>query len=202
MRERAEDRLAERSFNIAMSAAQSEMGRISTDAHNPQTRSRYATYGKLDRTLRPIYTRHRFALSFGTEPGDSPDVLIVFCDVTHEAGHTRRYRIPMPADGKGAKGGDVMTKTHAMGSAASYGMRYLLKLIWNVAIGEDDDDGAGAGATHAPRITEEQAADLRALAEEVQADVPRFLSWMGVQSFADIAASRYGKAVAGLEAKR
>ena len=46
--------------------------------------------------------------------------------------------------GKGAKGGDVMTKTHAFGSGTSYGMRYLLKMIFNVAIGEEDDDGNSA----------------------------------------------------------
>jgi hypothetical protein len=47
----------------------------------------------------------------------------------------------MPSDGKGAKGGDVMTKTHATGAAESYGMRYLLKMIFNIAIGEEDNDG-------------------------------------------------------------
>jgi hypothetical protein len=50
----------------------------------------------------------------------------------------------MPADGKGAKGGDVMTKTHATGAAMSYGARYLLKYIFNVAVGEDDNDGNGS----------------------------------------------------------
>jgi hypothetical protein len=38
-----------------------------------------------------------------------------------------------------------MTKTHATGAATSYGMRYLLKMIFNVAVGEDDDDGNGGG---------------------------------------------------------
>ena len=32
-------------------------------------------------------------------------------------------------------------KTHAVGAGMSYGMRYLLKMIFNIAIGEDDDDG-------------------------------------------------------------
>jgi hypothetical protein len=50
------------------------------------------------------------------------------------------HRIDMPADGKGAKGGDVMTKTHAMGAAASYGQRYLLKLIFNIAVVVSFDD--------------------------------------------------------------
>jgi hypothetical protein len=65
----------------------------------------------------------------------------VLCHVSHSAGHERTYQIDMPADGKGAKGGDVMTKTHAAGAAASYGMRYLLKMIFNLAVGEDDTDG-------------------------------------------------------------
>jgi hypothetical protein len=68
----------------------------------------------------------------------------VLCDVSR-GGHVKTYQIDMPADGKGAKGGDVMTKTHAAGAAASYGMRYLLKMIFNVAVGEDDNDGNGAG---------------------------------------------------------
>ena len=60
----------------------------------------------------------------------------------------------MPSDGKGAKGGDVMTKTHATGAAMSYGMRYLLKFIFNVAVGEDDTDGNGAQRVDAGRIEE------------------------------------------------
>lgn len=32
----------------------------------------------------------------------------------------------------------MMTKTHATGAAMSYGMRYLLKMIFNAAIGEAD----------------------------------------------------------------
>ena len=49
-------------------------------------------------------------------------------------------------NGKGAKGGDVMTRTHATGAALSYGMRYLLRMIFNVAVGEGDTDGNGATA--------------------------------------------------------
>jgi hypothetical protein len=48
----------------------------------------------------------------------------------------------MPADGKGAQGGDVMTKTFATGAGMSYGARYLLKFIWNIAVGEDDPEAS------------------------------------------------------------
>ncbi|MBN9410866.1 MAG: ERF family protein [Burkholderiales bacterium] len=145
MHERIAARDAEQQFNAAMVAAQSGMGRVSADAVNPQTRSRYATYAQLDRTLRPVYTANGFSLSFNAGTDGPEGYVRVVCYVSHSAGHTRTYQCDMPADGKGAKGNDVMTKTHASGSAMSYGMRYLLKLIFNVAIGEDDDDGNDAG---------------------------------------------------------
>jgi hypothetical protein len=174
MHERIRAADAEAHFNAAMSAAQAEMGRISTDATNSQTRSEYATYGKLDRTLRPIYTRHGFALSFSTATTDRQDSVRVTCTVSNGP-HSRTYQIDMPADGKGAKGGDVMTKTHATGAAASYGMRYLLKMIFNVAIGEDDTDGNSVRID--PTDDGEAATESqRAYAEEFAAGFRRWLT--------------------------
>jgi hypothetical protein len=141
MYERVEAKRAESSFNDAMSDAQARMRTIGADANNPQTRSKYASYGKLDKALRPIYTDNGFSLSFDTG-NDAPEGCVrVLCYVSHKAGHSRTYHVDMPADGKGAKGGDVMTKTHAVGAGMSYGMRYLLKMIFNVAVGEEDVDG-------------------------------------------------------------
>ena len=149
MQERISARTAETAFNAAMAEAQAKMRPVGADASNPQTHSKYASYEALDRALRPIYTEHGFALSFNT--GDAADGYVrVLCDVTHVGGHAKPYRADMPADGKGAKGGDVMTKTHAVGSAMSYGMRYLLKMIFNVAVGEDDDDGNKASGKTTP----------------------------------------------------
>jgi hypothetical protein len=148
LKEHLLEREAEAEFNSAMHRCQEKMRRIGADALNKQTSSRYATYTKLDAAIRPIYTSEHFCLSFNTEPIEKVDTQRIICYVSHRNpgapfSHTRKYMIDMPADGKGAKGGDVMTKTHATGSAASYGMRYLLKMIFNVAVGESDDDGNG-----------------------------------------------------------
>src|SRR5882762_8626465 len=153
MRERENARVAEQTFNAAMAAAQAEMEPIRFDSSNDQTRSRYASYATLDRTVRPIYTRHGFALSFNTADAALPEQARIVCDACHAGGHTRRYHVDMPVDGKGARGGDVMTKTHAMGSGISYGMRYLLRMIFNLAIDQDDDGNAAGGhaKTERPR---------------------------------------------------
>lgn len=201
MKERMDAKLGESEFNAAMSAAQSELRRIVADASNPQTHSKYASYAALDRVVRPIYTANGFALSFDT--GDSPadQTVRVLCYVSHRGGFSRTYHVDMPADGKGAKGADVMTKTHATGSAMSYGMRYLLKMIFNLAIGEDDDDGNGAG-NDLPRITGDQALNLQALLEETGSDKAAFLKWAKAKSLSDITAQAYPDMVKVIEAKR
>ena len=199
MAERMQAKQAEADFTQAMTAAQQKMGRIAANANNQQTRSKYATYDALDRILRPIYTEAGFSLSFDTGEPPEPLYVRVVCHVSHIGGYSRTHHADIPADGKGAKGGDVMTKTHAAGSAMSYGMRYLLKLIFNVAIGEDDDDGNSATI---PRITEEQASDIECLITEVGADRAKFLAYMGAASIDRIQASQYQRAVSALESKR
>lgn len=199
MQERIVARDAEVAFNTAMTAAQSEMTRVSADSVNPQTHSNYASYAQLDRALRPLYTRHGFSLSFGESDAPRPDMVRVTCTVSHIQGHSRVYHADMPADGKGAKGGDVMTKTHAVGAAKQYGMRYLIKGIFNVAVGERDTDG---NADDEPLVNENQIADLQALITEVGADKARFLKYLKVRELGDIYARNYSAVVKTLEAKR
>lgn len=168
LQERVTARAAEAEFNADMSAAQAAMRPVAADAENPQTRSRYASYGALDKALRPLYTQHGFGLSFDTADAPLPEWVRVVCYVTHRGGHSRTYHADIPADGKGARGGDVMTKTHAVGSAMSYGMRYLLKMIFNVSVGEDDDDGNRASQAQpakAPDGFKDWLTDLSAVAD-------------------------------------
>ncbi len=198
MQERMMSRASEQAFNDAMTKAQGGMKRVAADSTNPQTRSKYASYAALDKAMRPIYTQHGFALSFGTAEGAPAEYIRVTCHVSNN-GYTRLYQVDMPADGKGAKGGDVMTKTHAVGSAMSYGQRYLLKMIFNIAIGNDDDgNAAGSGE----KVTEEQVEALLALIVEVNADIAKFLKYMKVERLAEIPAAKFNNAVSALEAKR
>ena len=133
-----EEREAKASFDEAMNAAQKEMEPVRTNAENPQTRSRYATYKAIDKIMRPIYTRHGFSLSFNTEDTANEAVVKIVCYVARGK-YERKYQLVMPSDGKGARGGDVMTKTHATGAALTYGKRYLLCDIFNIVIGDDKD---------------------------------------------------------------
>lgn len=207
MQERMEMRTAEAEFNEAMTAAQVEMGRIKPNKDNSQTKSRYADYASLDKVLRPIYTSHGFALSFNTVPAPADMVSVVA--IVSRGKYSRTYQADMPADGKGAKGNDVMTKTHATGAAMTYGMRYLLKMIFNVAVGDDDTDGNMPGAT----ITQDQADELQKMIDDLAFEVDGqnanyaawlkvFLDHMKVGVLGEIQAKNFGRAKDAIAATR
>ncbi len=145
MQERMESRQAQVEYDNAMSDAQEAMKPIRANLENPQTRSEYADYSALDKVVRPIYARHGFSLSFDTGDGAPENHVRIICTVAHRSGHRERPRLDMPADGKGARGNDVMTKTHATGAAITYGKRYLLGMIFNLAVTRDDDGNEASG---------------------------------------------------------
>ena len=187
----------EQAFNQAMTAAQTEIRPISADAENPQTRSKYASYAQLDKSLRPIYTRHGFSCSFNGGEGAPENMVRVYLYVAHNSGHTRTYQTDMPADGKGAKGNAVMTATHAMGAGFTYGQRYLLKLAFNVAIGEDDTDGNVPDKI----IDADKLAILQKKVDETEGDAPKMCAFFKVQSLAELTESDYYRAIGMLVAK-
>ena len=144
MRYQLQQQQALTEFNNALAEAQAEMDPVRKDCQNPQTRSRYASFYALDEAVRPVYTSKGLTVSFDTDPANSKPGEIMVLAYVSLGGYTRTYRIPMPNDGIGAKGGMVMTKTHAMGSAITYGRRYLLSAIFNIATADSDDDGNAA----------------------------------------------------------
>jgi hypothetical protein len=197
----------EDAFNAAMAAAQKRMVAVVKDAANASTRSKYASFPALDRAVRPIYTDAGFSLSYDTGDAPHPETVRVLCYVSGH-GFTRTYHADMPADGKGAKGGDVMTKTHAVGSAFTYGQRYLLKFIFNLATIDRDDDGNAAGnpEDNGP-ITQAQIEVLEKMVAEIggkRADELRTstLAYFKAETFADITAKEFKRVVAALNKKR
>jgi hypothetical protein len=201
MRTRMEAESRERAFNELMAEAQKRMEPINADARNPETKSKYASLAKVDRAIRPIYTELGFALSFNTSPDAPPEHVRMLLDVS-AAGHTKRYQVDMPTDGKGPKGGNVMSRTHAVGSGMSYGQRYLLKLAFNLAIDSSaDDDGNAVGKATGGMITAEQVERIKTLAAAVKADLRRFCEFFGIASIEAIPAVHFDKAVAALAAK-
>lgn len=145
LQDRWEKKNAEKAYNDAMARIQEKIGPVKAKLRNKQTGSNYAGIVGIDSGIRSHYTGEGIAISFDSGKADLPEHVRILAYVTHREGHKETRYIDIPSDGKGAKGGDVMTKTHAVMSATTYGKRALLKMIFNIADGEFDDDGNKAG---------------------------------------------------------
>lgn len=176
MQERIFERDAKAEFNAAMSACQAEMPRIVPTFRNEQTQSDYAALEEIDRVARPIYTRHGFALSFGTEDCPIKDFYRQTCKVSHRGGHSEMRHADLPIDNVGLKGNPNKTGIQGFGSTMTYGQRYITKLVFNIVIGGEDNDGNG------PTLSKEQIEQIEQRMKDVGTNKEQFLEFWRVQS--------------------
>ena len=138
-------------FQAALRRIQDELKPIVKDAENPETHSKYASAEAVDNAIQGLLERERMTLSFEPESHPSPEMVRIV-GVLSLGAYSKRYPLDMPADGKGAKGGGVMSRTHATGSAITYGKRYLKNMIFDLRLREKkmglDDDGNKAAGLH------------------------------------------------------
>ena len=197
LQERMLSRNAEIAFNEAMRATQAEMPKIKRNKKNSQTGSLYADLEAVTDAAAPIYTRNGFSLSFGQADCPTDGKIRILCWCSHAAGHTRLYQYDASLDMTGLKGAPNKTAIQAEGSTFSYGQRYLTKLIFNITLTDEDNDGQDA----AGRITESQLADLRAKIQEVGANEAQFIRFLKVEKLEDLPAAKYAKAIQALNDK-
>lgn len=159
------NRGAEIEFNAAMALAQSEMEPVVARSRNDQTNSNYAKLEHIIEQISPIWSKHGFAITFGS--GDSPREgwYRVECEVSHRAGHSKKYHADLPPDTVGIKGSVNKTPIHGFGSTMSYGRRYLTCLVFNIPIEHEDNDGN----TQAPAVNYNRIDELFAGAQDVKA---------------------------------
>lgn len=200
MRERIEARQAKNAYMAALAAMQPDLpiverrGRIKISKSADDKGQPYALWEDINEAIRPLLKLHGFTLSFRT--GVAADGKIMVTGIlAHAEGHQEETTITLPHDSTGSK-----NAVQAVGSSTSYGKRYTTIDLLNLTFKGEDDDGktAGIGET----ISEEQEAALRAAIMEVDADLPKFLKYMKVESLADLPAGKFQDALAALSAKR
>jgi hypothetical protein len=101
----------------------------------------------------------------------------------------------------GSKGNDVMTKTHAVGAAVTYGRRYLLTMIFNIAIGDDTDGNTRAELIEGSNtITPDEFIFIRELIETHGADEALVLKAVNATDLETMTQKQYREAVSRLKA--
>lgn len=194
LQERQETRHAQTAFMNAMADCQKEIPQIQQDGRimvKGQERSRFALHEDIDFAIRPIYTAHGFAVSYGTTSKDNK--VEVSCTVSHRQGHSKTEAILLPIDAS-----EFRSAIQSIGSTITYAKRQLLGMHFNIVTRGKDNDGQGGGA----KITDDQAKDLQALMEEVKQDIPRFLNYFKIEKVSELPAKELAGAIQDLERKR
>lgn len=167
-------RSALKQYNIAMNAAQTEIEPVvradKGDKHL------YAKLERIDRKIRPIYTKHGFALSENTVVPLKPGNIRIECLCQHVSGHVERFYREGAPDMLGPKGAPVKTELHGIGSTETFLRRYLRVGIFNVVFEDLDDDGNGGP------ISEEEVDQILSKLEGAKIKATGFLQYMRLPS--------------------
>ena len=166
-------------FYRSLTDLQQHITDITASNVNRETRSKYANLYDVLEIARPLWTQAGFSLVFTENTDDrEQDVLLLQLDVTHLWGHSEKYSLRVPYDMKGPKGSAVKTAVQGMGSAITYGRRYLLNMFLGISAKADDDDGNYGHSSNDPNVVDQSVKLIRKLLEDTKTDELDFLSGM------------------------
>lgn len=129
---------------------QSDLPVIKWDQENPHFKSKYASLEAVQSAILPLVAKAGFSVTFDWIEHQ------IIGTVRHGETEVTRGQYPMPEEATAQK----------MGSEITYAMRYLLKLLFNLKIQGEDDDGNAATETryktkpHGPKLASEKSKAL------------------------------------------
>jgi len=180
-------------FAKAFIAAQKATEAVKKAATNPAFKSKYADLSEVVEAVIPALN----AAGIGViqSPAYDGDLVSMTTVLLHETGAAVTGVLHMRPTRPDPQG---------IGSVCTYMRRYSLLAMTGAAPEDDDGNSASAPApaNAAAFITEEQAATIQALIEDVGADTAKFLAYLKAPSLARIPAALYENAVAKLNQKR
>lgn len=139
----------EERFNTTLKRIQKQLKKIPKRGWNESTKSNFALAIDVDDAIQHLLDEEGMTLSFRPAESKRENEVLVIGTLSLGA-YSKEYPLPMPADGKGPQGGGVMSRTHATGSAITYGKRYLKDMIFDLRFQDPkyrslEDDGNSAG---------------------------------------------------------
>lgn len=190
---------ARKAYYKAIAKFKAQDAKVIKDKENRQFGSMYAGIGNTVSTIN--YELSKFDLSANWEISQSDKLITVVCILSHAGGHTEKGQpLSAPPD---TSGGNSKNPLQQMKSTITYLKIATYEAITGIASVDDpgDDDGNGSG-NPVKLITDEQAADLIALMDEVKAEKTAFLKFFKIEEIDELPASRLKQATKMLEAKR
>lgn len=197
LHERVSDRAAAAEFAAALADFQNECPEIAKIAEAKIVTSaggsftyRYAPLDHIAKVVRPLLHARGFSYTWDSRMEEK--LLSVTCILKHVNGHQQSATFASPVESKAG-----MSEQQKYAAALSYAKRLSLVQVLGITTADPDTDGANPEP-----ITDEQVKELKKLAQDVAADEPKFLAYIGVERYEDIRRVDYNTAKQALESKR
>jgi hypothetical protein len=158
--------------------------------------SYYPPWEEIQEIIDPILATEGFTLTFTSGEPNAKDLIPITGMLAHRMGHSQLGTIYQPI-GTVSKG---MNANQAIGSATSYGQRYVAKMMLNLRfIGMDDDAQSLSYLTETEQLAVE---DLIAECGLTPQGVSKFLEFLGAKAISEINRGAFTAAINFLQAKR
>ncbi len=193
LKERLDDKSAEREFAAAFADLQAELPRFA--ARGKADRYNYMKYEDIMAELSPLLVKHGFSVTFSSQV-DAVRITQL-CTVTHRNGHSRtnQYAVRMSNRTPG------LNECQQDGLAGTYAKRYAVCGAFNITC-ETDSDGAPDVSMDGELIGHDRVQYLTELLAEKGADVAKFLALAGADKIENIRTGSYDVLVRALLAKK
>ena len=172
--------------------AQAEMGGAVKDSKNPFFKSDYADLTSVIKAIKEPFANH--GLSYTQFPTNDEGRIGVVTLLMHESGEYLEHSYTLPT---------TKADPQSAGSAITYARRYALQSIAGIPTADDDAESAMIrnNQNKTAVLSEDQAAEIKALLAEHSVDVKVFLQHFKTNSVDEMLAVHYSKAVSALKAK-
>lgn len=136
MHERAQERGAKAEYYADFAKMQGELPTVLE--RGMTNNGAYARHEDIIEAVRDVLKTYGFIITFRTEFPDAGTVKVIGV-LAHRSGHAEQTEFLSKPDTSGNK-----NAIQAVGSAISYGQRYTMRSLLNIASTKDDDDGRKA----------------------------------------------------------
>lgn len=180
----------------AIVSAQKEMEPLIKNAENPFFKSKYADLKACYQACASTLSDAGIAVVQGAGGADNGGVVIYSSFIHSDSGEWMRSSLTLyPKKDKDPQ---------AVGSAITYGRRYLLCAMAGLA--PEDDDGNYSSGKHNEEsenpVTKDQIQDLVCQLAETGSDEKAFLKYLGAKSFDSLTSAQYEKGLIAIKAKK
>lgn len=178
LKERLEDRAAEKAFGKALHDMQARIEPITKDGEiivKGVVRSRYAKSDSMDDVIRPLMDEYGFAFTMSVGDIVNDNMRQYLGTLMHEQGHKELYTLPLPLDEN-----PFRSAVQSHGATITYARREFYKMIFKIVERNMDDPQI------VEPISDEEAEKLNTKIQDTKSSLKAFCKYFLISSVKEL----------------